>query len=353
MGGAVSAGDTNDELIDNLVDADYIKTPLIAKVFRAVDRAEYYLPGHRGSAYKDLAWKHGNIHLSAPCIYAEVMESLKLSPGLSFLNLGSGTGYLSTLAGLIIGPYGSNHGVECHTDVVQYARERLENFKSTCVAFDEFEFGEPQFTVGNCLLISTERILYDRVYCGAACPLEQENFMKNLLKVGGILVMPLNDQLVQITRVSDSSWETKGVLPVSFASLVIPSKEKPVEAVQLPEGRVMHLHEISRLVIRRIIRKNVEVEHPELANRSKRNAKRKQAKAEAFHSTGARINIMPMDMEEEQMREEETDEGDQSYVDAVEQLPSEPSFKQFMREKIELLPVPSALKGYLLFYRET
>ena len=70
---------------------------------RAVDRAEYYLPDHRENAYKDLAWKHGNIHLSAPCIYSEVMESIKLQPGMSFLNLGSGTGYLSTLAGLVLG----------------------------------------------------------------------------------------------------------------------------------------------------------------------------------------------------------------------------------------------------------
>lgn len=34
-----------------------------------------------------------------------------------------------------------------------------------------------------------------RVYCGAACPIEHENYMKNLLKIGGILVMPLNDQV--------------------------------------------------------------------------------------------------------------------------------------------------------------
>ena len=106
MGGAVSAGEDNDELIDNLVEADYIKSPHIERVFRAVDRAEYYLPDHRENAYKDLAWKHGNIHLSAPCIYSEVMESIKLDAGMSFLNLGSGTGYLSTLAGLILGKFG-------------------------------------------------------------------------------------------------------------------------------------------------------------------------------------------------------------------------------------------------------
>lgn len=103
MGGAVSTGEDNDDLIDNLVAAEYIKNPLVEKVFRAVDRAEYYLPESRDTAYRDLAWKHGHLHLSAPCIYSEVMESLKLERGLSFLNLGSGTGYLSTMVGLITG----------------------------------------------------------------------------------------------------------------------------------------------------------------------------------------------------------------------------------------------------------
>lgn len=88
-----------------------------------------------------------------------------------------------------------NHGVELHVDVVDYARERLEDFKRKCEAFDEFEFSEPVFVSGNCLLLNSECRLYDRVYCGAACPPEHENYMKNLIKIGGILVMPLNDQV--------------------------------------------------------------------------------------------------------------------------------------------------------------
>ena len=51
------------------------------------------------------------------------------------------------------------------------------------------------FFSGNCLLLSSGCRSYDRVYCGAACPPEHENYMKNLLKVGGILVMPLDDQV--------------------------------------------------------------------------------------------------------------------------------------------------------------
>ena len=102
MGGAFSNGQDNDELVDNLVDSGYIRSKKIEQVFRAVDRGDYFLSSHRESAYKDFAWKHGNIHLSAPCIYCEVMEELALQPGLSFLNLGSGTGYLSTMAGLLL-----------------------------------------------------------------------------------------------------------------------------------------------------------------------------------------------------------------------------------------------------------
>lgn len=102
MGGSVSSGETNDELVDNLIKSGFIKTRRVEQVFRAIDRGDYVLPAHRDNAYKDFAWKHGNIHLSSPCVYCEVMEGLDLEPGLSFLNLGSGTGYLSTMAGLIL-----------------------------------------------------------------------------------------------------------------------------------------------------------------------------------------------------------------------------------------------------------
>ena len=93
------------------------------------------------------------------------------------------------------GPYGINHGVEYHSDVVQYAEQKLSWFIKSCEAFDEFEFCEPQFTRGNCLMLSSNCRQYDRLYCGAACPPEHENYMRNLIKVGGILVLPLNDQV--------------------------------------------------------------------------------------------------------------------------------------------------------------
>lgn len=263
MGGAVSAGEDNDELIDNLVEADYIKSPLVEKVFRAVDRADYYADGCKENAYRDLAWKQGNLHLSAPCIYSEVLESLLLEPGLSFLNLGSGTGYLSTVVGLILGPHGVNHGVELHEDVVQYARRKVAEFMRSTEALDEHEFCEPRFVVGNCLALDPGR-RYDRVYCGASCPPEHCVFIKGLVKVGGILVMPFNDQLVQVKRTGESSWQEKNILPVSFAMLVQPSSRERAQEVTLPDYQPGSLQALSRIRIRRVLRTLLEREHPAL-----------------------------------------------------------------------------------------
>lgn len=260
MGGAVSAGEDNDDLIDNLKEAYYIRSDLVEQAFRAIDRADYYLDDYRDNAYKDLAWRHGNIHLSAPCIYSEVMEALDLHPGLSFLNLGSGTGYLSTMVGLILGPFGVNHGIELHSDVIDYAYQKLESFIKTSDSFDRFEFCEPSFVAGNCLEIPPESRQYDRVYCGAGVQKEHEDYMKNLLKVGGILVMPLEEKLTKITRTGPNSWETRKIISVSFAPLVQPKHSancKP-KNVPLPKYEVRTLQELSRICIRHTLQVTTE-----------------------------------------------------------------------------------------------
>lgn len=72
MGGVVSAGADNDDLVDKLKAADYIKNASVEKVFRLVDRGYYLTKDNQNVAYRDNAWRSGNLHISAPCIYAQV-----------------------------------------------------------------------------------------------------------------------------------------------------------------------------------------------------------------------------------------------------------------------------------------
>lgn len=48
----MSAGEDNDDLIDNLKEAYYIRSDLVEQAFRAIDRADYYLDEYREDAYK-------------------------------------------------------------------------------------------------------------------------------------------------------------------------------------------------------------------------------------------------------------------------------------------------------------
>lgn len=95
----------------------------------------------------------------------------------------------------ISGPFGVNHGIELHSDNVAFANRKLESFIRNSKKFDDLELCEPQFVVGNCLNLAPENRLYDRVYCGASCPPEQRETIQNMIKVNGILVIPVGDQV--------------------------------------------------------------------------------------------------------------------------------------------------------------
>ncbi|KAL0893488.1 hypothetical protein ABMA27_013686 [Loxostege sticticalis] len=277
MGGAVSSGRDNNELIDNLMGGNYIRTRCVERVFRALDRADYMTPEARDQAYKDLAWRNGPLHMSAPCIYSEVMEGLELRPGLSFLNVGSGTGYLSTLVGLILGSGGINHGIEVHPIVVEYATKKMSQFLENSPTLDEFDFCEPKFYSGNGLCLAPLQSPYDRVYCGAGCPEEYQNYFKQLIKVGGLLVMPLNDNLIQVRRVGEAEWVSRSLLNVSFATLRVPTKDESADVIKLDEQTPPRLQILARAVIRSSMRAGLLRRHPELQEPPQRQPPAKKA----------------------------------------------------------------------------
>lgn len=112
MGQFVSAtrsGSCNDDLINFLINGDYIFTENVEKALRCVDRGFYFTNDEKRHAYQDVAHQTDQIHLSAPGVYATALEYLGLQSGHKFLNIGSGIGYLSTVAGLLLGKAGYNY----------------------------------------------------------------------------------------------------------------------------------------------------------------------------------------------------------------------------------------------------
>ena len=239
MGSSHSAGRDNDELVDVLKTENYIKSEKVENVFRTVDRGDYIDGFIASQLYADQTLRHASsfLHLSAPCIYASVVEALDISFGHSFLNVGSGTGYLSTVVGNLLGPNSINHGIELRQTVVEHAYRCLEKYITTCIMFDATVLAVPTFSCGNGLDLDTDYRKYDRIYVGAEVPEEYKHVFCSLLIDDGKLVMPYMGKLVCITREGER-LSAEELLSVSFSPLM--TKEMvALEKEDEPDGEEM------------------------------------------------------------------------------------------------------------------
>ncbi|MEE6464029.1 hypothetical protein FKM82_006138 [Ascaphus truei] len=249
-----------------------------------------------------------------------------------------------------------NHGIELHSDVVEYAKEKLECFIKYCDGFDRFEFCEPAFVVGNCLEIASDSSQYDRIYCGAGVQKDHENYMKMLLKIGGILVMPIEDQLTQIQRTGQNTWESKNILAVSFAPLMQPNKNDnhKSDTVSLPACSVRSLQDLARIYIRRTLRNCINDEMQAKGIPPKAPPKRKlrrcrRRRINTYVFVGNQLIPQPLDSDDDEKIDEDNKEEDKDHNEALK--PEEPP-RNLLREKILSLPLPESLKAYLTYYRE-
>jgi len=200
-----------------------VRTPSVEAAFRRVDR-RFFVPRNQVSlAHSDQPLREDHVHISAPHIYGTALEALELQPGSSqsFLNLGSGTGYLSCMAANILGPQAAHVAVEIDARTVQHAQESLEQWQQ---ANPHIPLPPMEMIHGNALQIDTKQgealTGFDRIYIGATLPRRKLERIAQLLKPGGILVGPVDDDLVKVLRVGDSiissSDETTTPIPRSL-----------------------------------------------------------------------------------------------------------------------------------------
>jgi len=142
-----------------------------------------------------------------------VVNALDIKPGMSFLNIGSGTGYLSTIVGCLLGGRGVNHGVDMDPDLLTHARERqdvfLEEEKAKMEEGDNLRgtVTRAEFFLGNIFDVDEEKSMrYDRIYVGAACPCPLREKILQLLVPGkdghggGVLIGPMVSRQVLLLQ---------------------------------------------------------------------------------------------------------------------------------------------------------
>jgi len=207
---------SNADLVASLCSDGVIQTDVLADAFLAVDRGLFLPSSVREKAYRDEPIRSGIFHLSAPHVYASVLEALQLRPGLSFLNIGSGSGYLSHIVASIVGPGGISHGVELHSELVEFASTRC----SACESLKHLNF--ISFAQGDAFQLDSNSQTYDRVYVGAGSTRQYSALLHSLLNVGGIMVVPQGSSLLFIKREDGGTFHCESIANVHFKSLKLP-----------------------------------------------------------------------------------------------------------------------------------
>ena len=113
---------------------------------------------------------------------------------MSFLNIGSGTGYLSCLVANILGHTSSVFGVDVSAEAVAHSQQATINWKQSLIDSQAERIAHLEYIHGNGLEIDTtkgEAVLgFDRIYVGAAVERKDLPKLADMLKPGGILVGP-------------------------------------------------------------------------------------------------------------------------------------------------------------------
>ncbi|GKY90528.1 hypothetical protein MPSEU_000026500 [Mayamaea pseudoterrestris] len=201
-----SSGSNNDEMVSNLKRFGVIASPAVEEAFRAVDRRFFVPTNTRHLAHIDQPLREGNVHISAPHMYGAIVEALDLTPSscTTFLNIGSGTGYLSCIVSHILGSASTTFGVDIDAQVLAHSTRAVDEWLDSRANGDK-GLAQMEVVHGNGLCISSDQgegaIGFDRIYVGAAIKKQSMNQLVELLKPGGIFVGPVEDELVKVHRI--------------------------------------------------------------------------------------------------------------------------------------------------------
>jgi protein-L-isoaspartate(D-aspartate) O-methyltransferase len=129
-----SHGRDNDTLVEALKRNKIVASPRVEVAMKKVDRIFYTKDKDAGIAYQDAPLAIGSAAtISAPHMHAYCLELLKdhLKPGKVALDVGSGSGYLTSVFAHMVAPQGKAIGVEHIPHLVEESITNTRSDKNT------------------------------------------------------------------------------------------------------------------------------------------------------------------------------------------------------------------------------
>lgn len=171
----------------------------VEEAFEAVKRANFLPAGVKNMADYDTALSIGYGQTnSQPYTVRLMMKWLDPQIGEKIMDVGSGSGWTTALLAHIAGPKGKIYAVERVPELVEFGQENCERAGVKNAEFHQpgKEFGLP------------EDAPFDRILVSASA-YKLPQALVDQLKVGGKMVIPLRDDILEITKNSKNNLDVK------------------------------------------------------------------------------------------------------------------------------------------------
>ena len=180
-------------LVSSMIVSNILKSTDIIDAFNAVDR-RYFVPmEYLEYAYVDVPLSIGDGQtISQPSTVAFMLELLEVEKSNTILDIGSGSGWTTALLCHLVGEKGRVTGVERIDSLVTKGNQNIGPFNY---------YGHCHIKkAGDALGLPDEK--FDRILVSASAEEIPESLFAQL-KIGGILVIPVEDSIYKLKKISE------------------------------------------------------------------------------------------------------------------------------------------------------
>lgn len=199
------------DLVDYMVLRGVLHTPRIINAFWDIDR-KYFVPAQfTEHIYIDAPLPIGkNQTISQPSTVAFMLEQLAPKEGESILDIGSGSGWTTSLLCHIVGQNGSVTGLERVDELVEQGKKNLA----------QFNFGDHCSIQKAGAQLGIPNQKFDRILVSASAE-EIPTVLFDQLKIGGILVVPVQNSIFRFEKISDDNIKRDEYKGFAFVPLIV------------------------------------------------------------------------------------------------------------------------------------
>ena len=190
---------------------DILKSEPIITAMKSIPRENFLPEGMKQFASDDTPLPIGfGQAISAPHMYAYMLEAAQIKPGDRVLEIGAGSGYGAALLSFLTGKKGKVISMEAVPQLAAFAKANIARARMQVEimegdGYDGFEKGAP----------------YDKILVTAACDTIPPALLGQL-KIGGKLIIPIGGAFQDLILVekTELGLKTTQLLPVIFVPLV-------------------------------------------------------------------------------------------------------------------------------------